>query len=254
MSISNNAVRQARQNIDYVIEQSYDVFSGRLSHYSFNNQYAKSSTITATESEIWNVGGIETLLTSPEVIQISSSSANDTAAGTGARTLRIEGLDGNYDLQSEIVVLNGVTPVNTVNTYLRVHRLTAISAGSTGINQGNIDAVSAITMATHARITALLGRSEKTQFTCPRNHIMPVTDVKAGVERNDEAEWRFYLRPFGEIFTLRDGFKIFENTVVYSLKIPFPIPPRADISLRAVNTGAGSTIITFEYKFYLIKT
>lgn len=236
-----------------VIDQAYEVFTGRLSKYSFSNQFAKSSTITGTESEIWNVGGIETLLTSAEIIQLSSTNANDTSAGTGARTLLIEGLDNNYDLQSETVTLNGLATVNTVNSYLRVHKLTCTSAGSTRINQGQINAVSSVTGATHARINALFGRSEKTQFTCPRNHIMPVTDVKAGVERNDEAEWRFYLRPFGEIFTLRDGFKIFQNTIVYSLRIPFPIPARGDISLRAVNTGAGSTIMTFEYKFYLIQ-
>ena len=44
--------------------------------------------------------------------------------GTGARTVLIEGLDENYDIQSETVTMDGTTNVVTTNTYIRLFRMT----------------------------------------------------------------------------------------------------------------------------------
>lgn len=68
-----------------------------------------------------------------------SSSANDTAAGSGARTIEITGLGTAWQIQVETIILNGVTPVQTVNDYLRVTKAEVISVGSYGaVNAGNI--------------------------------------------------------------------------------------------------------------------
>ena len=56
-------------------------------------------------------------LAAASLLQVSSGSANDTAAGTGARTVTIVGLDANYNVISETLTMNGVTPVQTVNSY-----------------------------------------------------------------------------------------------------------------------------------------
>jgi hypothetical protein len=71
---------------------------------------------------------------------ISSASALDTAAGTGARTLRITYLDssGNGPF-TETITLNGTTPVNTVATDIRfIEQMEVLTAGSTGSNAGII--------------------------------------------------------------------------------------------------------------------
>jgi hypothetical protein len=69
---------------------------------------------------------------------IASASANDTAAGTGARTVIIEYLDqtgaGPF---TETVTLNGTTYVNTVATNIAfVEHIDVITAGSTLSNVG----------------------------------------------------------------------------------------------------------------------
>jgi hypothetical protein len=46
---------------------------------------------------------------------VSSSSASDTSAGTGARTVLITGLNANYAVISESVTMNGQTAVTTTN-------------------------------------------------------------------------------------------------------------------------------------------
>ena len=69
---------------------------------------------------------------------IASASANDTSAGTGARTIKITyytsaGL-GPYE---ETVALNGTTPVNTVATNICfIEKMEVITVGSGGTNAG----------------------------------------------------------------------------------------------------------------------
>jgi len=70
---------------------------------------------------------------------ISSSSGSDTSGGVGARTIRIDYMTFAGVRLSEIVILNGVTPVNTVATDIcYIERLVVETVGSTGANVGSI--------------------------------------------------------------------------------------------------------------------
>ncbi len=51
-----------------------------------------------------------------------SSSANDTSAWSGARTIKIFGLDASGVEQTEMITLNGTTAVDSVGTYTRVYK------------------------------------------------------------------------------------------------------------------------------------
>ena len=75
----------------------------------------------------------------PMQMQIVSTSADDTAAGTGVQTIRLYYLDENYEEQQEILTLDGVTPVLTIATnILRVNKMHAGSIGSGGVAAGAI--------------------------------------------------------------------------------------------------------------------
>jgi hypothetical protein len=75
---------------------------------------------------------------------VNSTSANDTAAGTGARTIRITyytqtgtgTLAGPF---TEDITLNGTTGVNTVATNIRyISEIEVLTAGTGGVNAGAI--------------------------------------------------------------------------------------------------------------------
>ena len=71
---------------------------------------------------------------------LASSSAADSAAGTGARQVEItyvnDAMTGQF---TEIVTLNGLTPVNTVATDIRfIQKMRVVSVGSGGQNAGTI--------------------------------------------------------------------------------------------------------------------
>ncbi len=73
-----------------------------------------------------------------EALNVVSGSANDAAAGTGQRTIKVCGLSATGVYQEETITMNGTTPVITTSTWLRVFRIFGVTAGSGGTNAGAI--------------------------------------------------------------------------------------------------------------------
>lgn len=96
-----------------------------------------NGAVANTEEHLFSGSTTFTDLAAATLLKISSGSANDTSAGTGAKTVMVFGLDGNYNLQSETVTLNGQTEVLTTKTYLAVFGLEVLTVG-TGLKNAGI--------------------------------------------------------------------------------------------------------------------
>ena len=70
--------------------------------------------------DIWPQGGQIVFPSVAAVVDIVSDSALDTAAGTGARSVLVSGVDNNLNIISETVILNGVVAVATIQLFLFV--------------------------------------------------------------------------------------------------------------------------------------
>ena len=116
---------------------------------------------TASEETITSAGGswLDVPLTSAETVDLVSADANDALAGTGARSVKVTGLDGSYAAQTETVNLNGVTTVTTTNSFLVVYRIEVTAVGSGATNAGIITAQSTTSSKVFAAIEAGRGRS-----------------------------------------------------------------------------------------------
>src|SRR5258707_9444991 len=113
------------------------VAGGRVNGHS--RVFAGGHTPTPTaNSDVWENAGLYPFQAAQTKLEILSASASDTAAGTGARTFALTGLDGNFNPVSETLTMAGVTPVQTVNSYIRVNSLTIASAGSGNTNAGDV--------------------------------------------------------------------------------------------------------------------
>ena len=88
--------------------------------------------------DVWPQGGLIQFPAVADTVDIVSDSVLDTAAGTGARTLLVEGVNDDFDEISEIVTLDGLTPVSTLQNFLYVNSSTVATAGATTGNQGLI--------------------------------------------------------------------------------------------------------------------
>ncbi len=123
-----------------------------------NCHQAASATAVNLGRTIWG-GGIDGAVnwvapTTVRTHQVKSTSTNDTSAGTGARTVRIFGLDSAFALQQEDVTLNGTTNVGTANTYTMIYRKQVLTAGSLGYNDGAITATADSDNTVTAQMTA----------------------------------------------------------------------------------------------------
>ena len=61
--------------------------------------------------------GTNFLPTSAAVISLVSDDANDDDGDTGARTVKVEGLDANYALVDDTVTMNGTSAVTTNSNF-----------------------------------------------------------------------------------------------------------------------------------------
>lgn len=122
-------------------EQQNWLAAAGLSQYAIKYQagFSNPDIDTATTPEtIWPGGGVLAFPSAAAATTIVSSSASDTSAGTGARTVIVEGLLAGYVANSETVTLNGTTPVSLASNYLRINRVSVASAGSGLTNAGTL--------------------------------------------------------------------------------------------------------------------
>lgn len=130
--------------------------------------YGANPSVGVTTVPIWPCGPVEQFPASAQTLNIVSTSTSDTLLGTGARSIRIAGLDDNYDPFFEDIDLDGTTPVTTSNRFFRVNNSFITAAGADNFNQGEITIDATTPAATIDCIPALIGISQTSTFTIPR--------------------------------------------------------------------------------------
>lgn len=108
-----------------------EVEQGNVSGWSHIRKFGKIFGLTTTLTPITGTGLYQTPTTA-QSLEIVSSSANDTSAGSGARTVYVQGLDANFALQSVTATMNGTTPVALSGTWFRVFRIYVVTSGTYG--------------------------------------------------------------------------------------------------------------------------
>jgi hypothetical protein len=175
-----------------------------------------------------------TALNVPQSVQMSvvSTSADDAAAGTGARTLVIEYLNGTLDLSVEMITLNGLTPVNTVATDVRwVQAVHVATAGSGGKAAGNIDIKHNSTV--YKRISAGQRNSHSSFKRVPRGKKLYISTMFAGSVSGSAATSTLVELVSTEIdglnqqetglFYSQAGIAIQDNSISLSPRMPQPV-------------------------------
>jgi hypothetical protein len=114
------------------------VSRGQIPGHRSVSVFGYNPDVDTTRVTVWPYTGILPLIPVAAQLKVSSSDANDTAAGTGARTVFVAGLDANHREISEIVTLNGQTEVLTANSYLHINEAYVATAGSTLSAAGDI--------------------------------------------------------------------------------------------------------------------
>jgi len=221
-------------------------------------KFGFNADVNGAEETIWDQGGIYSYPTSAIQIKVSSTSANDTAAGTGARTVTVAGLDENYHEAEETVSLNGQTEVLTNTTFIRVFRAFVETAGSSGTAAGNIymgnGVVSGGVPATvYAKISLGENQTLMSVWTVPAGYTAYLTQIDIGTGTANNNQYIFAKivnRPFGGVF--RSSIKVTIQTGESVLDFPAPVvfSEKTDIEARANSSGANNSIYANMFIFY----
>lgn len=183
--MANNGF-QASQSTGYVttpsgsrlaLSNGFGIALGLVPGFTKIGGFGYNPNVTGSGQDIWSGGGAYTFLTVASQLEILSSSASDTAAGTGARTVTISGLDANYNPLVQLVTLNGTSAVAVPGTFLRVNDMILTTAGSAATNVGNITLRVVSGGATQAYMLASAGRHQSSIFTVPANNQLLVESI-----------------------------------------------------------------------------
>ena len=186
-----------------------DLNLGRVSKNDYSlHKFGYNAVVGTTFETIWPEGGDRTFRTTEATMTVSSSDADDTSAGTGARTVSVYGVDGSWDEVSETATLNGTTGVTLSNSYMIVHRMAVETAGSGNENAGILYVgTGTITAGKPAVVECLvsagINQSQVAYWPVPNGYSFACTYMQLSDISNQTADAGLYTMPEGGVFNLK---------------------------------------------------
>jgi hypothetical protein len=199
---------------------------------------------------IWETGNNYPYQSTAVTVDVVSDNGNDVhTTGSGARTLRIQGLDGNYDFAEQTVNLNGTSTVTTTQTFLRVFRMSVETAGSSGNNEGTITATYTGGSDVAATISEGNGQTLMALYTIPRNYTGYLLSMNISSGKDQEMEFKFIQRinegsngafQTKQFLDVRGG----QTTVIFNaINV---IPEKSDIYVSGKASSTSSASASFD--------
>jgi len=203
-------------------------------------------------------GGVYTFQTTAQSLEVLSSSAADAAAGTGARTILVSGLDADYREISETVILNGVTVVPLTLTYLRVNSVIVVTAGSGLTNAGTITVRVASGGTTLSVIEIGFGLAHQGIYTVPADHTLIILSMLSGSsDGTGAANLQLQIRSsianaafISRMLVAMWGFQ----TAPSEFGLGIRIAEKSDMRLRVISSPADNTALTLTLSGALFRT
>lgn len=219
-------------------------------------KFGLNSDINGSLETIWSHSTPYVYPTAATVMKVSSSSASDTADGTGARTVFVAGLDANYNEISETVTLTGQTSVNTTQLFLRVFRSYVVTAGSGGTAAGTLYiGTGTVTSGVPATIYAVIdvgdNQTNMAMWTVPAGYTLYIYRGTFSAASNNAAQFvlgKFMVRPFGSVFRNAADVTVNSNVFGYDFEIPLAVPEKSDIEARAIALAGTNFYVTASFE------
>lgn len=213
--------------------------------------FGRNSNVNNTLVTLWN--GPTAIYVFPTVgqqMRVVSSSASDTSAGTGVRSVMIHYLDSNYTEQTETVTLNGTIPVNTVSTDIyRVNAMHTLTKGASVASVGSISLTNLAGSVTYGFMEVSTNSARQGTYTVPAGVTGYITHWQAssGSSGNHFCQIRMaatthmgVLLP--NVFLVQDEAGTQNGGVSVSFPTPIPIPEKTDVSLFAISDNPSASV------------
>ncbi len=215
---------------------------------------------SGAQETVWTYGGLYQHAPSPTIMTVSSSSTDDAAAGTGARTIYITGINGTGLEVSEIVTLNGQTAVNTTHSYTEINYIQVLTAGSNGANAGSLYVgTGTVTLGAPANVYGHVMAGENQSlighWTVPTDHTgyLVKGSISSGTPGNNQyVTGRLKLRTSDGIKRTAAIITFATGTVLFDFDYPVQIPGGACVTAD-VETNKTDDKVSSYFQLVLIK-
>jgi hypothetical protein len=240
-----------------------DIHAGNIPGFSIVNKFGATPSMATTEYAIWgSVAAYAGFLQAADEIRIKAGgNAADTAAGAGAQSIRVEGLDENWEIATEDIVTAGASAsTKTTTKFIRVYRAYVLNVGTYGAAN-----TAAITIETEAGATVALipaGRGQTTMaiYTVPAGYEAYITGVHFSGDSNQAANFFMYQRqnaddvttPFQGKRLILQHFGINGPHAPVEHIVNGAYPAKTDIWMAGAATGSTASIVA-EFDILLVK-
>ena len=240
MGVYSSATRQgAYEPFDLQVAR------GQVDGHSTVNIYGYQPSVGTTSIPVWENATAYTYPVAAAVMYLSGSNG-DTAKIT------IVGLNASYTLTTEIVTLNGTTPVATTNEFLRINSM-FVSTGSATNPAGAVYLKNSGGTVTYAQINSGVGRSQAAIYTVPAGYTyyLQRVNIYTSLNGNDYVTYQNKTISSSGVVQLTQQAPFAMGYEALRI-MPRPFLEKTDIQLMCkVQSGTGAVAIAQEG--YLIK-
>lgn len=189
----------------------------------------------------WHTGGADN-------VYLKSS-----ATGDESKTIFIQGLDADFNVQSETVTLDAAdstTGVASANTYVRLFRM--YNSGATDF-VGNVGAHYGSASGTLVA-QVLIGQEQTLMavYTVPAGHTAYLMKYDFSGSANSAISSRLLFCEPNGVFRVQHSGSVYGGQYDYAFDIPLAVPEKTDIDLR-VTAGTGAAIIGANFNLIAVK-
>ena len=224
---------------------------GDIEGISHIEKFGMNIDVDSDKETIWDGGGIYTYIGTAETLTVTSTNIQDNPAGTGARTVEIQGLNQAGEIIMEDVELGATT----VAEFKRVFRVRVHAVGTSGVNEGTISITSDDTSTVLAIIgvdgtgskAAGRGQTFMAQYTIPTGKTGYITQWTVGCgKQNTDAIATLMVRDPDAIgdgsWNARDIITVSATTYAKNYNIPIKVNAGNDIEVRAYSSVNNSLV------------
>jgi hypothetical protein len=251
-------VKLTRSVNDPIFDRNNDLINYQEAKRKFG---ANEAVGNGAYEDIWAEGGTFPLLETATTVKVQAGgNVNDTAAGTGARTITVQGLDENWNEAEEDLTLAGASAsASTTTTFIRINRVFVKTVGAYGGSNTGIIRIedTAATVGVLAHIPAELGTTFQSIYAVPANKTAYITEIKTSVGESDSADVRMWRVQDGSLtFPVKKYESTVEDFSGYQpdkLETYLKFTEKETIGFDAIRiTGQGTARISVEFDFILL--
>jgi hypothetical protein len=192
----------------YLEDTELNIARGLVHNTSVRNIFGKAPAMTTTGGfkACWELDAAYEYMPSANTLDLVSTDGGDTGV-----TVKLIGLDNDYNVIEEVIALNGANSVTTTSDFLRVNDLVTI--GGNAVGDVTVTGDGTITV---AKMLAGTGRNQASVYTVPAGCNFYLTRINAfGVDAGVGA-------PQGEVTAFQNYVQLFNGVILRVAEVEYP--------------------------------